>query len=306
MLKPHRYLIVIAGPTASGKTAAAIRIAQAYTCAILSADARQFYKEMPIGTAAPDSVELQQAPHHFVGQLSIHDQYDAGTFEQETIQLLEQLYLQHTYAVLCGGSGLFIKAVTDGLDVLPDVPLDIREQVRVLYSEHGLTRLQTELASRDPEHYARVDKHNPQRLMRALEICLATGKTYSEFRAGNPVARSFIPIKICLDIPRNELYDKIEQRVDAMMQAGWVEEARALYPHRHLPALQTVGYKELFDFFDGKYSLEAATALIKQRTRNYAKRQLTWFRNTGGYHMVQPRMLDTQLIDHLAQKMDHT
>lgn len=304
-LKPRRYLIVIAGPTASGKTTKAIQVAEAFECPIISADARQFYKEIPIGTAAPDAVELAQIKHYLVGHLSIHDQYDAGLFAEESVQLLEQIYLEHNYAVLCGGSGLFIKAVTEGLDALPEVPSEIREQIRALYSEHGLMRLQTELKLRDPEYFERVDIQNPHRLMRALEICIATGKTYSEFRAGNPVPRPFIPVKICLDLPRPQLYDRIDARVDAMMAAGLLEEAWAVYPYRHLPALQTVGYKEIFEYFDGKISLELAVQLIKQRTRNYAKRQLTWFRNTGGYHMVHPQHIDAAYINLLMRKIEH-
>jgi len=300
---PHRYLIVIAGPTASGKTETAVRLAAAYDTSVISADARQFYREIPIGTAAPTPEELRTARHHFIGHLSIFDRMDAGLFADTTVELLETLFLQTDHVILCGGSGLFIRAVTEGLDTLPDVPAEIREQVRALYSEHGLTRLQTEVQLRDPEHFARVDKQNPQRLMRALEICLATGRTYSEFRAGNPVTRPFVSIKLCLDIPREELYARIDARVDRMMEAGLLEEARAVFAHRHLPALQTVGYKELFDHFDGKYDLGTAIAHIKQHSRNYAKRQLTWFRNTGGYHMVHPQHIDAAYIEYLKSRL---
>lgn len=300
---PHRYLIVIAGPTASGKTATAIRLAAAYDSSVISADARQFYREIPIGTAAPSADELRAARHHLIGHLSIFDHMDAGLFADTTVELLEEIFLNTETAILCGGSGLFIRAVTEGLDTLPDVPAEIREQVRALYSEHGLTRLQSEVQLRDPEYFRRADIQNPNRLMRALEICLASGKTYSEFRAGNPVARSFASIKICLDIPREELYARIEARVDRMMEAGLLEEARAVYAHRHLPALQTVGYKELFDHFDGKYDLRTAIARIKQHSRNYAKRQLTWFRNTGGYHMVHPQHIDKDYIEYLKSRI---
>lgn len=302
MMKPMRNLIVIAGPTASGKTEMAVRVAQMYDTCIISADARQFYKEIPIGTAAPDAITLQSVQHHFVGHLSIHDPFDAGMFAEATISLLETLFLEHNTVVLCGGSGLFIKAVTDGLDTLPDVPAEIREQVRALFSEHGLLRLQQEVAARDPEYYQKADIKNPMRLMRALEICLATGKTYSEFRAGNPVPRAFTSVKICLDIPRSELYQRIDARVDAMMQAGLLEEARRVYPHRHVAALQTVGYKELFDHFDGKYTLPEAITAIKQHSRNYAKRQVTWFKHTGGYHLVHPKTIDQYLIEQYIKR----
>ena len=301
-LTPHRYLIVIAGPTGSGKTQKAIQLAKAYDTSVISADARQFYAEIPIGTAAPTAAELTAAKHHFVGHLSIFDAFDAGLFADTTVELLETLFLENDHVLLCGGSGLFIKAVTDGLDTLPDVPAEIREQVRALYSEHGLSRLQQEVAQRDPHYFAHADTHNPQRLMRALEICLATGKTFSEFRAGKPVPRSFVPIRICLEIPREELYQHINDRVDRMMEAGLLEEARKVHAHRHLPALQTVGYKELFDHFDGRYDLGTAIDLIKQHSRNYAKRQLTWFRNTGGYHMVHPQLVDPGYIDYLKSR----
>lgn len=286
MSSRKRTLIVIAGPTASGKTAAAIALAKELKTEIISADARQFYREIPIGTAAPNATELAEVPHHLVGQLSIHDHYDAGIFAEEVIALLSELFLRHDYVIMTGGSGLFIKAVTNGFDALPEVPAAIREEVRALYSIHGLARLQQEVEHRDPAYYAIVDVNNPQRLMRALEICLATHQPYSDFRKQQPVERPFNCIKLCIDIPRNQLYDRIEERTDAMMKNGWLDEARNVYPFKHLPALQTVGYKELFAHFDGAYDLTTAVDLIKQRTRNYAKRQLTWFRNTGGYHMV--------------------
>jgi tRNA dimethylallyltransferase len=294
-----RNLIVIAGPTASGKTAAAIALAKHFGTEIVSADARQFYREIPIGTAAPTPAELAEVPHHLVGQLSIHDHYDAGIFAEEVIALLAHLFLRHEHVIMTGGSGLFIKAVTDGFDALPEVPAEIREEVRVLYSTHGLVRLQHEVQQRDPAYFAMVDQQNPQRLMRALEICLATHKPYSDFRKQQPVTRAFSCTKLCIDIPRDTLYDRIEKRTDAMMASGWVEEAKAVYPYRHVSALQTVGYKELFAHFDGAYDLVTATDLIKQRTRNYAKRQLTWFRNTGGYHMVTD--IQASLIERMSK-----
>lgn len=283
----NRHLIVIAGPTASGKTACAIALAKALQTEIISADARQFYREIPIGTAAPTKEELSQVPHHLVGQLSIHDAYDAGIYAEEVMTLLAQLFQKFETVILTGGSGLFVKAVTDGFDKFPDVPLDIREEVRVLYSNHGIQALQREVQLRDPDYFSLVDSQNPQRLMRALEICLATGQPYSVFRKNQPVLRDFITHKYCIDIPRDKLYDRINKRTDEMIANGWIEEARAVYPFRQLSALQTVGYKELFAHFDGEYDLSTAISLIKQRTRNYAKRQLTWFRNTVGYRMLQ-------------------
>lgn len=298
----QRTLIVLAGPTASGKTAAAIRLAQAYACPIISADARQFYKEIPIGTATPTAEEQALAQHFFVAHMSVHEHIDAGTFAEQTIALLETLFLQHTHVILCGGSGLFIKAVTHGLDTLPEVPAEIREQVRSLYSEHGLERLQKEVANRDPEYYAIVDKQNPQRLMRALEICLATGTTYSSFRKQNAISRNFSAVSICIDLPRTELYNRINARVDQMMALGLLDEARSVYSLRHLPALQTVGYRELFAHFYGQYDLPTAVDLIKQHTRNYAKRQLTWFRNTGGYTMLHTKDINKSTVDALISQ----
>lgn len=300
-----KYLIVIAGPTASGKTAIAVKLAHQLGSVILSADARQFYREIPIGTAAPDAAMRAGAVHHFVGQLSIHDHFDAGSFEQAALELLEEIFREDQFAILCGGSGMFIRAVTDGLDALPAVPPSVREKVRSLYSEHGLTGLQNALQILDPAYYQIVDQKNPQRLMRALEVCIAGGGTYSEYRQGNTAPRKFKSIKICLDVDRAQLYSSIDARVDAMIANGLIDEAKSVYAHRHLPALQTVGYKELFSYFDGNCDLETAIKNIRQHTRNYAKRQLTWFRNTGGYHMVAPGLIDKNLIMQLIAKTEN-
>ncbi|MBX2926735.1 MAG: tRNA (adenosine(37)-N6)-dimethylallyltransferase MiaA [Saprospiraceae bacterium] len=282
----QKHLIVIGGATASGKTAFAIRTALNFNTEIISADSRQFYREMNIGTAKPSAEELARVKHHFIGHLSIHEPYSVGDFERDALALLEQLFQQYDRVVMAGGSGLFVKAVCEGLDAFPEVPEAIRAGVMEFFENRGLAALQEELRQSDPVYFAEVDINNPSRLIRAVSVCRASGRPFSSFRRQVATPRFFEPVYVRMDWPRAELYRRIDQRVDDMMRRGLLEEARALYPFRHLPALQTVGYQELFDYFDRKINLEEAVRLIRQHTRNYAKRQLTWMRRYGQWESV--------------------
>lgn len=279
-------LIVVAGPTASGKTSYSIQLAQKLGTVILSADSRQFYKEMSIGTAAPTEEELQQAKHYFVHHISIEDKYDVADYEHDVISLLNQLFKQHESVILTGGSGLFIDAVCNGIDPMPDVQPEIREKVEHLLREGGLKAMQDEVQRLDPDYFALVDQQNPRRLQRCLEICYQTGNTFTSFRQRQPAQRDFEIEKYALLWDREELIRRIDLRVDLMMEQGLLEEARSLYPKRHLNALNTVGYKELFDYFDGKCTLKEAVEQIKIHTRQYAKRQMTWLRKDNSYQWI--------------------
>lgn len=279
-------LIVVAGPTASGKTAYAIQFAQKLGTVIISADSRQFYKEMSIGTAAPTKEELQQAKHYFVHHISIEDKYDVADYENDVIALLNQLFKQYETVILTGGSGLFIDAVCNGIDAMPDVQSDIRERVEDLLEKGGLKALQDEVRRLDPEYFALVDQQNPRRLQRCLEICYQTGATFTSFRKRESAKRDFEIEKYALLWDREALVRRIGRRVDLMMRQGLLEEAKSLYPKRHLNALNTVGYKELFEYFDGKCTLEESVEQIKIHTRQYAKRQMTWLRKDNSYQWI--------------------
>jgi tRNA dimethylallyltransferase len=287
-----KYLIVIGGATASGKTRLAIAVAQAFKTEILSADSRQFYREMSIGTAKPTTEELAAAPHHFVGNLSIHDYYSVGDFERDAMVVLDKVFEKNNVAVMVGGTGLFIRAVCEGLDEFPDTPLSIRQYFEDMYEREGIEPLQKLLETVDPEYFAIVDQQNPMRVTRALAVWKSSGKPFSSFRTQSKKTRNFQPIYIVTDLERPILYDRINKRVDVMVAEGLEEEARGLYPFKHLNALQTVGYQELFDYFDGTLSREEAIDKIKQHTRNYAKRQTTWFRKET--HWVRFNPLDTE------------
>ncbi len=276
----EKTLITVVGPTAIGKTAMAIKLAQHFGCEILSCDSRQFFSEMTIGTAVPDADELAAVPHHFIHSKSIFDDYTVGDFEREAIAKLDELFQTHDFAVLVGGSGLYVDAVLKGFDDFPDVPDDIRQTVRSHYQTDGINYLQQELQRRDPEYFALVDTGNPQRMMRALEVCLATGLPYSGFLKQKKHTRNFNPVIIGLEAQRETMYERINRRVDLMMQAGLLAEAEKLYPNRNINALQTVGYRELFAYFDGDFTLDFAISEIKKNTRRFAKRQMTWFRRT--------------------------
>jgi tRNA dimethylallyltransferase len=285
---PEKYLIVVGGPTASGKTEFSIALARWLKTHIISADSRQFYREMSIGTAKPDATQLSAVPHHFINHISIHDNYSVGDFERDALNKMAELYQQTDTLVMCGGSGLYIKAVCEGLDVFPVVPEAVREKVQQRFVQEGIDGLQSALDILDPDYMAVVDRNNPARLIRALEVCLAAERPYSSFRTQTFAERPFTPIYLQLNWPREQLYDRINHRVALMMAQGLVDEARSLYPYRHLKALQTVGYQELFDYFDGASTLQHATDLIAQHTRNYAKRQLTWLRREKGWTIFHP------------------
>ena len=279
-------LIVVAGPTASGKTSYSIQLAQKIGTVILSADSRQFYKEMSIGTAAPTEDELRQVKHYFVHHISIEDKYDVADYECDAISLLNQLFKQYESVILTGGSGLFIDAVCNGIDPMPDVEPEIREKVENLLREGGLKAMQDEVKRLDPEYFALVDQQNPRRLQRCLEICYQTGNTFTSFRQRQTVQRDFEIEKYALFWNREELIRRIDLRVDLMMKQGLLDEALLLYPKRQLNALNTVGYKELFEYFDGRCSLKEAVEQIKIHTRQYAKRQMTWLRKDNSYRWI--------------------
>lgn len=271
-------LIVIIGPTAIGKTSLSITLAQHFNCDIISCDSRQFFKEMQIGTAVPTSQELAGAQHHFIQNKSILENYTVGDFEKEAIAQLDKLYLTNDYVVLVGGSGLYVDAVLKGFDDFPEIEASVRDEVTTNYEKLGIEYLQNELEKRDPTYFEVVAKENPQRMMRALEVCLGSGKPYSSFLNQKKNTRHFTPILIGLEAERSIIYDRINQRVDNMINEGLLAEAENLFQYKNLNALQTVGYRELFSYFQGEISLNFAIEEIKKNTRRFAKRQLTWFK----------------------------
>lgn len=278
-----KHLIVLAGPTASGKTATAIKLAKAFDAEIISADSRQFYKELSIGTAAPTAEELAQVKHHFVHNLSIEDKYDVADYERDVLEFLKQYFNTKNVAIMTGGSGLFIDAVCNGLDSMPDISEEVRDRVSKMLETDGIEALQKEVEKVDNEYYQVVDRQNPRRLQRALEVYYQTGRPYSAFRQRNVAKRDFEIIKLAILWDRDKLIERINQRVDMMMQQGLLDEVKSVYQKRHLNSLNTVGYKELFDYLDGKCTLEQAVEQIKINTRQYAKRQMTWLRKNGDY-----------------------
>lgn len=273
-----KFLINVVGPTAIGKTKMAIALARHFNTEIISADSRQFYKEMRIGTAVPSREELNTVPHHFIQYKSIFESYSVGDFERDALSLLEQLFAQKNTVVMVGGSGLYINAVTKGLDKFPRVAPEIRKDLNERLEIEGIEGLQKQLKRLDPLYYSNVDLENPHRLIRALEVCIGTGKPYSSFLKGKNQKRFFSTINVGLQADRKVIYDRIDERVDLMMEEGLLEEARSLHPHKKENALQTVGYKELFIHLEGMWELDFAIAEIKKNTRRFAKRQLTWFR----------------------------
>lgn len=278
-----KHLIVLAGPTASGKTATAIKLAKAFNAEIISADSRQFYKELSIGTAAPTAEELAQVKHHFVHNLSIEDKYDVADYERDVLDFLKQYFKTKNVAIMTGGSGLFIDAVCNGLDEMPDISEEVRNRVSKMLEADGLEGLQKEVERVDNEYYQVVDRQNPRRLQRALEVYYQTGKPYSTFRQKNVAKRDFDIVKLAILWDRDKLIERINLRVDMMMRQGLLDEVKSVYPKRHLNSLNTVGYKELFDYLDGKCTLEQAVDQIKINTRQYAKRQMTWLRKDNDY-----------------------
>lgn len=285
-----KTLIVIAGPTASGKTAAAIQLAKQLNTEIINADSRQFYKEMRIGTAVPTLEELREVKHHFIQNISILDKYDVAAYEKDVMRLLKKLFLDHDEVILTGGSGLFIDAVCHGIDAMPEIAPETRSRVNALFEAQGLKGLQDEVQRLDPDYWAVVDQKNPRRLQRALEVYYQTGRTFTSFRTRQPAKRDFDVVKYALNRDKTDLYNRINRRVEVMLSQGLMDEARQLYPYRHLNALNTVGYKELFDYFDGKCGMEEAIEQIKLDTRHYAKRQMTWLRKDQAYIWINPSM----------------
>ena len=279
-----KYLITIVGPTAIGKTALSIDLANHYNCEIISCDSRQFFKEMTIGTAVPNSEELASATHHFIQNKSIFDNYTVGDFEKEALTKIEELFQTNDYVILVGGSGLYVDAILKGFDEFPHIESSIRGNVSSNYENSGIEYLQQQLETLDPIYFQRITTENPQtlqnpqRMMRFVEVCLGTGKPYSSFLNQKKNNRNFTPILIGLEADRNIIYDRINQRVDSMLNQGLLEEAKALYPNKELNALQTVGYRELFSYFDGEFTLSFAIEEIKKNTRRFSKRQLTWFK----------------------------
>lgn len=274
----NNYLITIVGPTAIGKTALSIEIAKHFTTEIVSADSRQFYKEMNIGTAVPNKEELSAIKHHCIQNLSIHTSYSVGQFEKDALTILDELFKKNNIVVLVGGSGLYVDAILKGIDSFPEVDPSIRKNLIIQLKENGITLLQKQLKQLDKQTYQKIDKNNHQRLIRALEICIGTGKPYSSFLTDKTTQRNFIPIKIGLTAERETIYDRINQRVEIMINNGLVDEAKKLFKYKHLNALQTVGYKELFSFVENHDTLDNAIEEIKKNTRRFAKRQLTWYR----------------------------
>ena len=272
------YLINIVGPTAIGKTSLAIQLANKFNTEIISADSRQFYKEMRIGTAVPSAEELQAAKHHFIQHISIEDNYNVGDFESDAIKKLDELFKNNKIVIMVGGSGLYTKSVLEGLDYFPEVSLEIRQELNLKLEKEGLDSLQQQLHKLDPDYYKIVDLENPHRVIRALEVCISSGKPYSSYLNQPKKKRNFTAISIGLSAEREIIYDRINRRVDLMITEGLMDEAKALFPKRELNALNTVGYKELFSYLEGKDSLETAVSEIKKNTRRFAKRQLTWFR----------------------------
>lgn len=295
-----KKLIVIGGPTASGKTTLSIELAQYFNCPILSADSRQFYREMSIGTAKPTPAELEQVQHYFINSRSIHDDYSVGDYEREALALTMELFKTHDYLILVGGSGLFIDALTIGLNEFPPISDATKTHFKSIYQKEGLAKLQALLKEADPDYYELVDLENPVRILRALEVSKASGNTFSSFRSKTLPPRPFECIHFALDWERSILYDRINKRVDQMIQLGLLEEAKTLYPHRALNALQTVGYKELFEYMDNQVTLDEAIDLIKRNSRRYAKRQMTWFKRSNKYHW-----LDTQTNSYLASAINY-
>ena len=298
----NKTLITLSGPTASGKTTLSIRIAKALGAEIFSCDSRQFYKEMSIGTAVPSETELKEVPHHFIQHKSIQSPYSVGQFEADAMDALTQYFEKQDFAVLVGGSGLYMHAVVEGFDKFPEVPEEIRIALGERLETNGLEDLQNELQTLDPDHYQKMDIQNPSRVLRALGVSLAVGLPYSSFLGQQKAKRPFMVLPLTVDMPRTILYNRINDRVDEMINAGLLQEVESLYPHRDLNALQTVGYQEVFDFFDQKIDFDQAIAQIKQHTRHYAKRQMTWIRRKESNAVqINPTISDEDLVSILPK-----
>ena len=293
-------MLVLAGPTAVGKTDLSIKLAQYFGTEILSADSRQIYRQLNIGVAKPSKDYLNLVKHHFIDHCNVTDAFSAGEYEREAISLMTDRFQKHRLLIMTGGTGLYIQAVLNGLDDFPEVS---REKWSELYAAHGIIFLQDNLKTMDPVYYESVDLSNPHRLIRALSVTDAAGKPYSEMRKHAKSKRSFDAIQIALTRPREQLYERIDLRVDRMMQAGLLDEVRSLLSYRQLQSLQSVGYKELFKHIDGEWTLEEAVNKIKQHSRNYAKRQMTWFRNQGDWSFIHPENAENKILEIVAQTL---
>lgn len=288
----NKRLVVVVGPTGSGKTDLSIRLAQHYGAPILSTDSRQVYRGMPIGTAQPTPAQLAAVEHHFIASHEVTDELNCGSYEVQALACLERLFATADHVVAVGGSGLYVKALCEGMDDLPQADAAVRDELMRQLERDGVEALAERLRTLDPAYWERVDRRNPARVIRALEVCLQTGLPYSAQRTGRRRERPFTIVKIGVDLPREELYARIDRRVDAMIAQGLEAEARAMYPYRRLNALQTVGYRELFDYFEGRTGFDEAVELIKRNSRRYAKRQLTWFRRDGEVHWFAPGQIE--------------
>jgi len=295
-------LIVLLGPTGVGKTDLSIDIARHFKTEIISADSRQFFMEMKIGTAVPDDIQLQQVKHHYIRFISIEDYYSSSLFERDVLGLLPELFSQNNLVLMSGGSGMYIDAVCDGIDDIPDIDPEIREKLLIKYNELGLEGLRLALKKLDPLHYEKVDLSNPKRIIRALEICEATGVPYSSFLKKNKRTRDFMILKIGLERPRSELYERINRRVDEMIENGLEKEAAGLYNKRDLNALKSVGYREFFDVIDGKITREKAIELVKRNSRRYAKRQMTWWKKDEEIKWFHPGEVQ-DIIKHIEESL---
>ncbi len=290
-----KTLIIIAGPTAVGKSSLAMEVAQRLSCPILSADSRQIYREMTIGTAKPTQADLERVPHHFINELSVTDAYSAGQYEREAIERLTEIYQEHDYAVMCGGTGLYIRAVREGLDTFPQISPEIIQTVTEEYNRLGLPHLQDEIAALDPRYAEQVDMNNSRRLIRAIAVARQSGIPYSDHLRGQATQRPWREVAILLAMDRPLLHQRIHQRVDMMMEAGLLTEVRGLQAYRSRRPLETVGYQELLDHLEGTITLDQAIDLIKTHTRQYAKRQMTWFRKYGTWEVLRDLSMDAQL-----------
>ncbi|MBR5132406.1 MAG: tRNA (adenosine(37)-N6)-dimethylallyltransferase MiaA [Alistipes sp.] len=295
-------LIVVVGPTGSGKTSLAVVLARHYSAPIISTDSRQFYRGLPIGTAQPTAEELSLAEHHFIADRDVDDDFNSGRYEHEALARLDELFKRHDVVIAVGGSGLYIQALCEGMDNLPEANDELRQSLKQRLESEGVEPLFEELRRLDPAYAEVVDRHNPARIMRALEVCITSGKPYSHQRKGEKQQRPFRIVKIGTDLPRDVLYERINLRVDMMISEGLEAEARAMLPKRHLNSLQTVGYREMFDYFDGRCSLDEAIELIKRNSRRYAKRQLTWFRRDAEIAWFSPHDIEP-IISHIDTKI---
>ncbi|MFY0653270.1 MAG: tRNA (adenosine(37)-N6)-dimethylallyltransferase MiaA [Cyclobacteriaceae bacterium] len=302
MSSNRKCLIIVAGPTAVGKTSLSIKLAKRLNTEIISADSRQFFRELNIGTAKPSDDELAEVPHHMINNLSIHDEYNAGKFAEEVDELLEGLFETHDHVIMTGGSGMYIKAVCDGLDDMPDVPEDVRNRLNIKWEQGGSDELLERLSQLDKNYFELVDKKNKQRVVRALEVIEVTGLPYSDFRnAKKPVEKPYEVLKIGLEREREELYSMIDLRMDQMIEKGLFEEAEQFYPHKNLNALQTVGYREIYGYMNGEYDKDEAIRLLKRNSRRYAKRQMTWFKRDDSFRwFMAPKLED--LIAYIESK----